>query len=58
MLLGLLDHLGVIAQPMLGLEGPNTVEVVGSKREAEQHRRLDEPHDPEEPPAQIGERPP
>jgi len=41
MLLGLLDHLGVIAQAMLGPERPDAIEVVGGEGEAKEHGDLD-----------------
>src|SRR5437879_2568107 len=39
-LLGLLDGLPLGVQAVLGLEGPDAVEVVGGQREAQDHRGL------------------
>src|SRR2546421_5363132 len=42
-------------QAMFRLEGPDAIEVVGGEREPEQHRHLNEAHNPEEPAAEISE---
>ena len=42
MLLWSLDHLGVIAQSVLGLEGPDAIEVVGGEGEVKEQGGLDQ----------------